>query len=187
VEEDGHHGLSCVKSAGRHARHQELNNIICRALQTAKIPSVLEPVGLSRDDGKRVDGMSLIPWNKGQNLIWDATCSDTLAPSYVDKSSKTAGFAANKAAVNKRNKYQLITSQNYYFVAFAVETLGVWGDETTSFVETLGNTINIITGEPRSKLYLKQRISLAIQRGNAACIMGTFLPHRSMEEIFYIL
>lgn len=32
---------------------------------------VTEPTGLVRDDGKRVDGMSLIPWSKGSTLIWD--------------------------------------------------------------------------------------------------------------------
>jgi hypothetical protein len=28
---------------------------------------------LSRDDGKRPDGMTLVPWIKGQPLVWDVT------------------------------------------------------------------------------------------------------------------
>ena len=43
------------------------------------------------------------------------------------------------------------------------------------------------TGEKNSTLYLKQRISLAIQRNNAARVMGTFDVSENMKEIFYIL
>jgi hypothetical protein len=37
------------------------------------VNSTLEPNGLSRDDGKRPDGMTLVPWIKGQPLVWDVT------------------------------------------------------------------------------------------------------------------
>jgi hypothetical protein len=35
--------------------------------------------------GKRPDGMTLVPWIKGQPLVWDVTILDTLADSYVLK------------------------------------------------------------------------------------------------------
>jgi hypothetical protein len=54
-------------------------------LTSIHVNSTLEPNGLSRDDGKRPDGMTLIPWIKGQPLIWDVTIVDTLADSYVLK------------------------------------------------------------------------------------------------------
>lgn len=41
------------------------------------------------------------------------------------------------------------------------------------------------TGEGRSKLYLEQRISLPVQRANAACVMGTY--ENSLENIFYFV
>jgi hypothetical protein len=43
------------------------------------VNSTLEPNGLSRDDGKRPDGMTLVPWIKGQPLVWEVTVVDTLA------------------------------------------------------------------------------------------------------------
>jgi hypothetical protein len=52
----GHHGLSCRKSTGRHSRHGNINDIIKRALVSAEIPSILEPTGCCRSDGKRADG-----------------------------------------------------------------------------------------------------------------------------------
>ena len=46
VDELGIHELSCRFSKRRHSRHASLNNVIKRALETAKIPCHLEPSGL---------------------------------------------------------------------------------------------------------------------------------------------
>ncbi|XP_063538102.1 uncharacterized protein LOC134747408 [Cydia strobilella] len=74
VEANGHHGLSCVRCAGRFPRHHAINDIVRRAMVSANLPCVLEPQGLSRTDGKRPDGLTLVPWAKGRSLLWDATC-----------------------------------------------------------------------------------------------------------------
>ncbi|XP_026331470.1 uncharacterized protein LOC113238842, partial [Hyposmocoma kahamanoa] len=55
VREDGHHGLSCQRCAGRFPRHHAINDIVRRAMVSANVPCVLEPPGLSRIDGKRPD------------------------------------------------------------------------------------------------------------------------------------
>lgn len=187
VSSDGTHGLSCSKSAGRHPRHAELNTIIQNALQSAIIPSKREPEGMFRDDGKRVDGVTLVSWSRGQLLVWDATCSDTLAPSYLSRSSVKSGTVAELAASNKLRKYKGLLEQNYLILPFAVETLGVWCSEAISFIDKLGKMMFEATGEKNSKTYLKQRISLAIQRSNAASVMATFDVSDNMNEIFYIL
>ena len=76
------HGLSCRWSEGRHHRHAPLNDILHRALTSAHVPSRLEPSGLYRSDGKRPDGITVVPWKNRKLLVWDATCPDTFAPSY---------------------------------------------------------------------------------------------------------
>ena len=58
----GTHGLSCRRSAGRQQRHSALNDILVRAMHVAQIQATKEPSGLSRRDGKRPDGVTLIPW-----------------------------------------------------------------------------------------------------------------------------
>jgi hypothetical protein len=55
------HGLSCSKSSGRFSRHTEINSIINWSLTSIHVNSILEPNGLSRDAGKRLDGMTLVP------------------------------------------------------------------------------------------------------------------------------
>ena len=100
VESNGLHGLSCKNSSGRLPRHAQVNDLIKRALQSAHIPTVLEPKGVTRDDGKRPDGMTNFPWSKGKNMVWDFTFSNTLAPSYIKNSSKEAGKIASEKEDN---------------------------------------------------------------------------------------
>ena len=168
----GHHGLSCAQSAGRIPRHASLNDILRRAFISCRIPAVLEPPGICRSDGKRPDGMTLIPWNKGKSLVWDATCVDTLAPSHVSSSSRGAGAAAASAEARKRSKYSTLDSC-YRFAPFAVETLGPWGPEARKLYGELSARLVQVSGDRNAGSYLGQRLSLAIQRGNAASILGT--------------
>lgn len=183
VDETGIHGLSCNKSKGRWSRHNELNKIIQRALMSAHIHSTLEPTGLSRDDGKRPDGVTLIPWSKGQRLIWDVTCVDTLAPSHLPKTSCEPRAAAEEASKRKHGKYEKIKSSNFILKVLAFETLGPWCKESISFINDIGSALIKESGEPKAKFFLYQRISLAIQRGNAASIRGTLPISHCLDEI----
>ena len=61
VEENGHHGLSCARSAGPFSRHHNLNTLVKQALSSTKDPSILEPNGLTRSDGKRPEEITLAP------------------------------------------------------------------------------------------------------------------------------
>lgn len=187
VDSNGIHGLACQYSAARFARHVELNDIIKRALASAQIPSRLEPVGLDHNSRKHPDGMTLIPWSNGQILAWDATCSDTLAPSYISISSKNSGKVAEKAATKKKWFYkQIIENENLFFVPFAVETLGPICEEGLKLINQIAKKIEDITGDPRSKNFLIQRISVAVQRNNAGCVMGTFPENKCLDEIFFL-
>jgi len=60
------------------------------------------------------------------------------------------------------------------FLPFAIETSGVWGDAAMSLVKDIGHRIASVTHDQRSTKFLRQRISTAVQRGNAFCVLGTF-------------
>ena len=168
----GHHALSCKKSAGRFPRHAELNDLVKRSLSTAGIPSVLEPLGLDRGDGKRPDGLTTFPFKGGRCLAWDATCTDTFADSNVAGSASQPGTAARAAETRKVQRYRSISSQ-YLFAPLAVETSGVFGPAATRFIKELGRMLTSTTGDKRQTSWLWQRFSIAIVRGNAAAIRGS--------------
>jgi hypothetical protein len=186
VDTKGHHGLTCKFSAGRFSRHTALNDIVKRALSSASIPSNLEPLGIARDDGKHPDGVTLISWKEGKALLWDVTVVDTLATSYLRWTVKEAGKAAENAEERKIVKYSNLAGR-YHFQPLGFETLGAWGPSAKALISTIGKKVRERSGEPRSLEFLRQRISIEIQRGNAASIMGTLPTSRGLGEVYYIL
>jgi hypothetical protein len=58
-------------------------------------------------------------------------------------------------------------------VPIAVETLGALGEEADDFVHEVGRRITAVTGKRRATEFLLQRLSVAIQRGNASAVLGT--------------
>ena len=109
------HGLSCCCSEGRCYRHAAVNDVIHRSLITDNIPS-----GLYKFDGKCPNGCSIIPWRSGKVLVWDATCSDTYAPSHLPTSATQAGAVVAQAERLKLANYAHLDS-SHSFMPFAVE------------------------------------------------------------------
>ena len=130
-----------------------------------------------RDDGKRPDGLTLIPFEQGRSLIWDGTVTDTLTPSSVSHGSCRASWAATQAETAKLRKYQKL-QQAYVFFPLAFETLGGPGPRTKQLLDKVGDLLERSTGDPRSGEFLRQRLSLDIQRGNAASVLGTLARWR---------
>ena len=154
----GTHGLSCRFSADHHFRHTMLNYILHKALPSANVPSRLEPTGLDRTDGKRPDGITIVPLGQMadiQVLVWDATCVDTFAPPHLSSSSSEVCAAANQAEQNKIKKCSYLTSHAYHsFTPVAFETTGVCGPRSMSFLTELGRHIVNTTRDKSPLAYL---------------------------------
>ena len=94
-----------------------------------------------------------------------------------------AGAAAEQAEEQKRVKYRDLSS-SHIVTPLGFETMGQWGPSTLNFVRELGRLLEESTGEKRSAAYLKQRLSIAIQRGNAAAVRGTVPEGGALSELF---
>ncbi len=172
VSSNGLHGLSCRHGSGRHSRHNQVNELLCRAFISTGTLATREPHSLCTRDGKRPDGVTQVPWKRGRCIAWDATCPDTFAQSHIQASSVRAGSAAATAEEKKLQKYADIIS-GVDFVPVAIETSGVWGTHALDLISQVGRRIAEVTHEPRATMFLRQRISVAVQRGNAWCVLGT--------------
>ena len=65
-----------------------------------------------------------------------------------------------------------------------LESLGSWGQEGHKLVKEIRKKVMQATGETRSTEFLFQAISIAVQRGNTSCVIGTVPHSEGLEEIF---
>ena len=75
-------------------------------------------------------------------------------------------------------------SKNYHFILVGAETYGSLGPQGSKFLKDIGRKIKEVTGEKLSTFYLMQSISMAIQRGNAQCVIGTAPTSGGLEGLF---
>ena len=106
-----------------------------------------------------------------------------MASSYVIKTSKKAGQAASIGEKAKENKYQEL-SEDYIFSPISVETLGPWGEQSMELLRDIGSRIAERTGDKRQTSYLFQRLSIAVQRGNAMSISSTLPNSKKLDTLF---
>ena len=105
-------------------------------------------------------------------MVWDATSPDTFAPSYLQRATSAAGAVAALAENRRKGKYGCLDS-TYTFTPIAIKSFGDCGPLTMGFLMDLGSRLKLTTGEENSFKYLLQRLSVAVQRGNSALVLGT--------------
>jgi len=142
----------------------------------ADISALKEPSGLLRTDGKRPDGVTLLPWKEGN--VRDVTMSDTLAQSYVHEPPG--------GGQKEKSKYSSLT-QSYLFVSVAAETMGTINKDEMDFLSDIGRritqSIGLHTITTRAPSCFDQRLSILIQRCNAVAVFDTFTKTISKDEL----
>ena len=126
----------------------------------------------NNNNGKRLDGTTLLPWAKGKTLAWDVTVPDTYTESYIANMLSTPGAAADQAAQQKISKYASLVS-THIFCPIAIETAGTWNAMAIELVQGIGRRITVITADSRETTFMFQRLSIALQQGNAVSFQNT--------------
>ena len=128
----------------------------------------------------------MIPWEMGKQLVWDVTVVDALAPSRLNQGSLCKpGTTATDAEASKIEKYRELIDNGYIFQPVALEVQGSLGESSEIF-RRLCKMLCRSRDDQRAGSFLKQRISMAFQIGNAACVLGTVSDRDAFEEIYYI-
>jgi len=174
----GTYSFICKRAQGRIIRHQVLNDIIARAFVSAGVPITKEPQGLARSNGKRPDGLTLIPWSGGKAVSWDVTVATTCAASYIQSSATIAGAAAETAA-SKKLATDLAVSHR--LVPIALESQGAINTAAETFLKDLGRRISLVSGDPRESTFLFQRLSVTLQRFNSILLHQSFVVDEVLD------
>ena len=66
-------------------------------------------------------------------------------------------------------------------LTFAIETSGSWNEKAIETIQEIGRRMTKATNDPNETLFLFQRLSVAIQRGNAVVFFNTFPEERETQ------
>ena len=88
-----------------------------------------------------------------------------------------------EAEKRKAGKYRNLEGK-FFFLPIGIETLGAWGPQAKNLISTIEQKLISATGDARAASFLAQRISMAIQRGNAASIMASLPRGRQLSELW---
>jgi len=67
-----------------------------------------------------------------------------------------------------------------------IETFGPWGKGAIKLVSEIGQKLKEVTGEKRATSFLRQRISIAVQRGNVAGVLETIPYVMGLSELYLL-
>ena len=96
------------------------------------------------------------------------------------------GTTATEAEARKIEKYRELIDNGYVFQPAALEVQGSLGESSEIFITRLCKMLCRSHDDQRAGTFFKQRISMALQIGNAACVLGTVSDRDAFEEIYYI-
>ena len=129
---------------------------------------MLEPRGLYRTDGNRPDVVTNISWEMGKQLVWDLAVVDAPAPNRLNQGSLcNPGTTAAEAEGRKIEKYRELIENGYLFQPVAMEVRCSLVESSEIFITRLCKMLFRSHDDQRAGSFLKQRISMALQIGNA--------------------
>jgi len=91
------------------------------------------------------------------------------AESHIGNTATKPGAAAQKTAQNKIDKYSRLAS-THIFYPFAT-----WHEMATELTQEIGRRITTITEDTQETTFLFQRLSMALQKGNAVSFCNTMV------------
>ncbi len=75
--------------------------------------------------------------------MWDFTCPDTYAASYILQSTSEAGAVADLAETRKKGRYAAIC-RTHHFVPIAIEASGAFGHDAKGLIIDIARRIRSV-------------------------------------------
>ena len=120
-------------------------------------------------------------------MVCNVTCPDTLASSHLNHAVSCHGSWCCRVGCRVEQEHKVRGDQSHVpFHSGRSRYTRCLGSDAAAFHKDLGARIKTVTQERQAFDFLMQRVSVAIQRGNAACIHGT-LPSNSNLDVIYNL
>ena len=184
IDDKGLHFSKCKKGGGVIKRHDVVHHTLHLMLAATGVPAKKEPTSkgfASASQFRNLKGEQLRPdtIELVNNNFYDTMIPDSRNPTYTGpngtNSANTPGFAANKGETFKINHYKDITDIGIWkFYPLIIESMGKFSEGTLSTVKKWASQIAMRSEVEYGIVKRRwiERISVALQKGNAAIING---------------
>jgi len=120
-----------------------------------------------------IDTFCVTMWSVLQRFRDSVTIITYIFSNNNNNNNRESGAAADRASANKANKYSNL-SNSHIFYPVAVETAGAWNRLAIELIQEIGKRASTITDDARETTFLFQRMSIAVQRGDATAFANTY-------------
>ena len=171
----GDHAISCGYVGERIARHDRLRDALFNSAQQGCLGPTREDRALLPGSDARPADVLIPNWTGGRDTALDVTVVNPLQAAMVDQAAVTAGHGLSVAYNRKVTKAgEACRKACMVFIPVPMETLGGWHEQTVLQVKKLASAQARLTGGDQSEItrHLSQRLSILLQRGNAALILN---------------
>ena len=181
----GDHAMNCAWQGERIARHNWLRDELFNTAVAACLGPTREGRALLPGEGGKPADVFLPHWAQGKDAALDVTVVNPLQAAMVNEAAEAAGHALQAAHKRKLDKsWEPCNRQGIVFLPLAVESLGAWHQSAVKEVKKLASAKARHSGDDESVEIprLFQKLSVALQRGNAA-LLNNRVPHQGAYDV----
>jgi len=162
IESSGDHSFACKKNNGKILRHNMVNKTFSNTLKSCDLPNIMEPNYIA--ENLRPDGLTIIPFSRGQCLTWDVSCPHPLCSSNISSNTTEKNLATRKEE-QKEAKYKSLL-EKYIFAPIIIDTIGAYGQKTEVLIRAIAKRLHCKTGSTVAGQHFRERLSISVQKGN---------------------
>ena len=171
----GDHALHCRDDCGlKSGRHDRIRDIVFTAAQNASLNPLKEMPGLIPGSLSRPADIFVRNWVDGRKVAFDVSVTSPTqeAVQFQAADRPAAAIEARKQA-KMRAHHADCQAQGIFFQPLVVETFGGWDSDALKFLKAIGHQDARRWGRDSAVeiKFLFQRLSVALQRGNAALLV----------------
>ena len=177
----GDHAMHCHDDHGiKIARHDRIRDRIFEEAQHASLNPTKEMPGLIPGTLSRPGDIFFQSWIDGNKMAFDVSVVSPTQDAILFRAAENPAAAIEMRKTTKnRTHFENCRGQGILFKPLVVETFGGWDTEATTYLKQLGRQSARRWGKSDSIAikYFFQRLSVTLQRGNAALIIDRDIDH----------
>ena len=171
----GDHALHCRDDRGlKGGRHDRIRDVIFKSAQHASLSPLKEMPGLIPGSLSRPANVYVGNWVDGRKVAFDVSVTSPTQEAILFQAADRPAAAIEARKQSKmRAHFSNCQSQGIFFQPLVVESFGGWDFDALKFLKEIGRQDARRWGKDSAMeiKYFFQRLSVALQRGNAALLI----------------